>query len=165
MWIPPAARGTVLNPYLALVTLLEPSLTSVREPAERVRAMSRCLRVLNAIQARGEPGSDSAPISPISVFPRKRRSTPTTASRCISRRLPEGWLVYSVGMNLVDDGGTFEKVADVGVGPIKANEDGEEAVSQRPPLAIRTTFPRHTRTRSRRYVTTAARNRPPMANE
>ena len=40
--------------------------------------------------------------------------------------MPEGWLVYAVGMNLVDDGGTFDKVEDVGVGPIKANETAKK---------------------------------------
>ena len=52
---------SVPNLYGALVTLLEPSLAAIRDPAERTRAMSRSLRVLNAIQARVPSGSDQVP--------------------------------------------------------------------------------------------------------
>src|SRR5439155_8263968 len=38
--------------YSAAVELLKPALNAAREPAERVRAMVRSLRVLNAIQGR-----------------------------------------------------------------------------------------------------------------
>ena len=111
-----------LNPYGALVTLLEPSLSSVREPAERVRAMSRCLRVLNAIQARVAPGSDRAPQLADLGLPQGTTVDPYNGEPLHVKKLPEGWLVYSVGLNLADDGGTLDKVADVGFGPIKANE-------------------------------------------
>ena len=35
------------------------------------------------------------------------------------KKLPEGWLVYSVGTNLVDDGGELDEFQDVGAGPIR----------------------------------------------
>jgi hypothetical protein len=38
------------------------------------------------------------------------------------KRTPEGWLIYSVGKNLQDDGGEFEDALDVGVGPISVEE-------------------------------------------
>jgi hypothetical protein len=126
VWTSPAARGTVVNPYLALVTLLEPSLTSVRDPAERVKAMSRCLRVLNAIQARVKPDHVQPPDLVDLGFPQETTTDPYNSKPLTIKRLPDGWLVYSVGMNLVDDGGTFEKVEDVGVGPIKANQTAKK---------------------------------------
>ena len=70
------------NPYGALVTLLEPSLAAAREPAERTRAMSRSLRILNALQARVPPAAIRRRNSPTSACPRKRRSTRSTASPC-----------------------------------------------------------------------------------
>ncbi len=33
------------------------------------------------------------------------------------KRLPQGWLVYSVGRNLQDDGGKLDDNSDIGVGP------------------------------------------------
>ena len=119
---PEGVRRGGLNPYGALVTLLEPSLNSVREPAERVRAMSRCLRVLNAIQARAGPGSDKVPQLADLGLPHETTIDPYNSEPLHIKKLPEGWLVYSVGMNLVDDGGTLEKVEDVGFGPIKQTE-------------------------------------------
>ena len=55
------ARRGGLNPLGALVTLLEPALVAAREPAERLRAMSRCLRVLNALQSRPVVTGDQLP--------------------------------------------------------------------------------------------------------
>ena len=83
---PPIAG--LLNPYGRLATLLEPSLVAAREPAERVRAMSRSLRVLNALQSQVPPGGDQAPPSTASACPPGRRSTPSTASSCTSRSPP-----------------------------------------------------------------------------
>jgi hypothetical protein len=125
VWVsksPQSSRPGGWNPYLALVTLLEPSLNSVREAAERARAMSRCLRVLNAIQARAAPGSDRVlPLTDLGL-PLETTIDPYSGEPLHLKKVPEGWKVYAIGMNLADDGGTFEKVADVGVGPIKVNE-------------------------------------------
>jgi hypothetical protein len=41
------------------VTLLKPGLAAAHEPAERTHAVSRCLRVLNALQARPPQEGDT----------------------------------------------------------------------------------------------------------
>ena len=35
------------------------------------------------------------------------------------KKLPEGWMVYSVGNNRVDDGGTLDGKTDIGAGPLR----------------------------------------------
>jgi hypothetical protein len=106
------------NPYGRLATLLEPGLLSAREPAERVRAMSRSLRVLNALQAREPAGGD--PIPPLNDLglPRETTIDPFDGETLRVKKTPRGWTVYSVGGNGVDDGGTLEKGTDIGLGPV-----------------------------------------------
>jgi hypothetical protein len=38
------------------------------------------------------------------------------------KKLPEGWMVYSVGKNLIDDGGIPDYKNDIGAGPISRVE-------------------------------------------
>ncbi len=117
---PPLFEG--LNPYGRLVTLLEPGLISAREPAERIRAMSRALRVLNALQARVPAGGDRVPALDDLGLPAEATLDPFTGEPLRVTRTPRGWMVYSVGSNGADDGGTFEKGADVGVGPVTSKD-------------------------------------------
>ena len=71
------------------MTLLAPALTSVREPAERVKAMSRCLRVLNAIQAQVEPGSDRVPELADLGLPHETTIDPYNGEPLQIKKLPE----------------------------------------------------------------------------
>jgi hypothetical protein len=109
-----------LNPYGRLATLLEPGMAAAREPAERIRAMSRALRVLNALQAHVPPGSDQVPPLDSLGLPAEATIDPFNGEPLRVRKTPGGWTVYSVGSNGADDGGTFDKAADIGVGPVKA---------------------------------------------
>jgi hypothetical protein len=106
------------NPLRNLVTLLEPSLAAIRDPVERTRAMSRSLRVLNAIQARVPAGSDQAPKLTDLGLPEPATIDPYNGEPLHVKKLPEGWMVYSVGTNLVDDGGIPDYKNDIGAGPI-----------------------------------------------
>jgi hypothetical protein len=111
--------SSFLNPYGRLATLLEPGLTSAREPAERIRAMSRALRVLSALQARVPTGSDQVPSLTDLGLPAEATIDPFSGKSLHAKKTPQGWMVYSVGGNGADDGGTFDKAADIGVGPDK----------------------------------------------
>ena len=119
---PDGVRGAGFNPYAALVTLLERSLTSVREPAERLRAMSRCLRVLSALQARAKAGSDQVPKLADLGLPQETTIDPYNSEPLKIKKVPEGWMIYSIGRNLTDDGGQLDGVTDVGAGPILKKE-------------------------------------------
>jgi hypothetical protein len=124
------------NPLAPLVTLLEPSLVASREPADRVRAMSRCLRVLNALQLKVAPVGVQPPKLGELGLPTEVTIDPYNEEALHVKKLPEGWVVYSVGRNLIDDGGTLDKVVDVGVGPrivddtlrIKLQRDAKQKV-------------------------------------
>ena len=84
--------------------------------------MSRSLRVLNAIQTRVPPGSDLVPKLTDLGLPVEATIDPFNGEPLHVKRLPEGWMVYSVGINLVDDGGIPDGKTDVGVGPIRREE-------------------------------------------
>ena len=110
------------NLYGALVTLLEPALASLREPAERTRAMSRCLRVLNALQTHISSGGDLVPKLSELGLPAAATLDPYNGEPLHLKRRADGWVVYSVGRDLVDDGGALDRSADIGVGPTDGGE-------------------------------------------
>jgi hypothetical protein len=114
---PPSAG--LLNPYGALVGLLEPSLVAAREPLERTRALSRSLRLLNALQLRVPSGELPPDFSTLGLPP-EATTDPYNGLPLNVKRLPAGWLVYSVGKDRVDDGGGTLGKTDVGFGPIDA---------------------------------------------
>lgn len=110
------------NPYRILVTVLEPALVAMRDPAERTRALARSLRVLNALQAHVPPGSDRVPNLNDLGLPAAATIDPFNGELLHVKKLPEGWTVYSVGKNLVDDGGKLDGNTDIGAGPISRGE-------------------------------------------
>ncbi len=118
-----AAKGTPSaprygpNPYGALITLLQPAMAAVRNATERTRAMCRSIRVLNALQTHVAPGSDSVPKLSELGLPDSATIDPFSGEPLHVKKLPEGWMVYSVGANLVDDGGKVDGT-DVGVRPL-----------------------------------------------
>ncbi len=93
--------------------LLVPAMDAAREATNRMQAGIRCLRILNAIHARGmQPGAtvDLAPLS----LPAEVMRDPFSGQPLIVRSSDKGWTVYSVGKNGKDDGGQVENVQDVG---------------------------------------------------
>ena len=83
--------------------------------------MIRCLRVLNALQTHVPAGSNAVPKLADLGLPAETTTDPYTYPRkpLHVKKLPQGWLVYSVGPNEQDDGGKLEDPmsGDVGVGP------------------------------------------------
>jgi hypothetical protein len=112
----PSAQGFMPNPYLALVTLLEPPFATARQAAERNRAMARALRVLNALQARAGKNDQTPDISALGL-PAEATTDPFNGEALHVKKLPEGWTVYSVGPDGVDDGGKLDGKSDFGFGP------------------------------------------------
>jgi hypothetical protein len=110
---PPPARF-VFNPYMPLVKLLEPGLATIRQPTERAKAMSRCLRILNALQLRDRSGNAGTPRVSDLGLPAAMTVDPFSGESLLIKQLTGRWIVYSVGANLVDDGGVLEKNLDVG---------------------------------------------------
>jgi hypothetical protein len=121
-----ATRRGGSNPFATLVTLLEPSLVACREPAECVRAMSRCLRVLNALQSRVATTSPQLPNLADLGLPLGATIDPYNGEPLHLTKTPTGYLVYSVGRNLVDDGGKLDGVTDIGAGPKSKDEPAKK---------------------------------------
>jgi hypothetical protein len=112
---PVATRGA--NPLGAIAQMLEPALNAARDPAERKPALARTLRVLNALQEHAASGGDHDPKLSELGLPAEATIDPFNGEPLRVKKLPDGWMVYSVGANLIDDGGKLEGRADVGVGP------------------------------------------------
>lgn len=112
-----APAGLIPNPYSSLATLLEPSFRSALEAGDRVRAMVRSLRVLNAMQARPAAADGQAPPLGDLGLPAEATIDPFNGEPLRVAKRSRGWMVYSVGANGVDDDGHLEKAVDVGVGP------------------------------------------------
>jgi hypothetical protein len=84
----------------------------------RIRAMIRSLRVLNALQAQQATGEKMPKLAELGL-PATATIDPFSGEPLHVKKTPRGWLVYSVGPNLRDDGGKVEDPTsgDVGVGP------------------------------------------------
>jgi hypothetical protein len=78
--------------------------------------LSPSLRVLNALQAR-DPRGGTVPIVSDLGLSDEATIDPFNGKSLIVKKLPEGCIVYSVGSNIVDDGGKLDGRTDVGAGP------------------------------------------------
>jgi hypothetical protein len=108
--------------FRVLTDLAEPAMVAGREAMERTRARIRCLRVLNAVQRRVGEGAAEPKLSDLGL-PATATTDPFTGKPLTLKRLPAGWLVYSVGKDLKDDGGELGEDRDVGVGPPRPEDD------------------------------------------
>ncbi len=100
-------------------SLLAPAIRALHVASTRNLAEIRCLRVLNALQTHVPAGSDAVPKLDELGLPVEATIDPFTGEPLHVKRLPRGWLVYSVGRNFKDDGGKVDDQSDgdVGVGP------------------------------------------------
>ncbi len=86
--------------------------------------MSRSLRILSALQVRVPPGGDKVPQLNDLGLPAEATIDPFNGPPLRVEKVPEGWMVYSVGSNGVDDGGKLDQRTDVGVGPVSRGFGG-----------------------------------------
>ncbi|NLE37084.1 MAG: hypothetical protein GX621_03570 [Pirellulaceae bacterium] len=90
------------------------------------QSLLNAIRVLNALQRR--ENRDEPPAADLSDLglPREATLDPFTGKPLIVKRVPDGWLVYSVGQNGIDDGGHIdEEPLDIGYGPPAKPDDKE----------------------------------------
>ena len=77
----------------------------------------RCLRVLNALQLKADlPAKEPPKLSDLGLAP-EVTTDPFDGQPLRIKKLPQGWLIYSVGPNRIDDGGVLDGRTDVGLGP------------------------------------------------
>ena len=102
-----------------LASLLAPQLKAAYAATTRAKSAIRSLRVLNALETHVAAGSDTAPKLTDLGLPAEAITDPFNGELLHVKRMPQGWLVYSVGPNLQDNGGKIDDPnnGDVGVGP------------------------------------------------
>lgn len=100
--------------------MMIPAVVKVREADFRARCMVRCLRVLNALTEK-KVIEVPAKLTDLGL-PATAVTDPFTEKPLIAKRVAGQWVVYGLGMNLKDDGGQFDQLADVGLGPVKAEK-------------------------------------------
>ncbi len=106
-------------------SLVQPALKSARDATERTLATIRTLRVLNALLGRDDP--DALPSTDLTELglPQDATIDPFSGKPLIVKKVPQGWKVYSVGPNGIDDGGKLDFVSDYGVGPFEETAETE----------------------------------------
>ena len=99
--------------------LLFPVLKAANRSVARAKALIRSLRVLNALQTHAPAAGDAVPEPTELGLPAEAITDPFNGEPLHVKRTAQGWLVYSVGPNLQDDGGKVDDQTngDVGVGP------------------------------------------------
>lgn len=118
-----SSPGSNVTP-IGMMELLVPSLVNARNVASRTLATERCLRILNAIESRPDPESpvDLGDLGLVA----EAIIDPYSGQSLLTKSTGDGWVVYSVGENGIDDGGEIEpdsetdQSLDIVVGPPSA---------------------------------------------
>jgi hypothetical protein len=102
--------------------LLEPGLFAAYTAHTRNLARMRCLRIASSLaRYRDEHGREASGLEGLSL-PQEATIDPFTGESLKLKHTPNGWLIYSVMQNGVDDGGEFneaQKKDDQGFAPRK----------------------------------------------
>lgn len=110
--------SSFISVYVVLIDrLLAPAVESSSMAMKRNLASLRALRILNAIQSQALPAEEVPNLDSLGLEP-SEIVDPFNGKPMIVRKLPEGWLVYSVGANRIDDGGEVANMEDVGATPL-----------------------------------------------
>ncbi len=80
-------------------------------------ARIRCLRVLNALVERADADAGEATVLDKLDLPAEAKTDPFDGRPLRLKKLAGGWLIYSVGPNLKDEGGRLNLYRDIGLGP------------------------------------------------
>jgi hypothetical protein len=129
----PAATGAIghasvprpASPWLALTDVALSSIKAVGDATRRTVATQRCLRILNSVTRLEQRGVQVTGLADLKL-PVEESTDPFTGKPLLMKRLPAGWVIYSVGGDSKDDGGQlanagqFVNGTDVGLGPVPA---------------------------------------------
>jgi hypothetical protein len=108
-----------------------PATNAAYDASNRRVAMSRCLRVLNAMQAFAEANGRNAHGLHELTLPVGATIDPFSGAPLIAKRTDRGWIVYSVYRDGKDDGGDFQGIKDAGIGPPRESaEANDEPVAE-----------------------------------
>jgi hypothetical protein len=106
-----------VSPWNVLAELVVPAIDAARQAADRCRANMRCLRVLNAVTRLEQRGAAVTGLADLGLS-EEETTDPFTGQSLLMKRLPDGWVIYSVGKDLKDDGGKVDDLTDFGLGSV-----------------------------------------------
>lgn len=115
----PPAVAKRLSPWNMLADMVLPGIDAARQATERNRATTRCLLAVNALTRLEQEGVQVTSLADLKL-PQEKTIDPFTGESLLMKKTPDGWVVYSVGNNLMDDGGQVDDLADFGLGPVPA---------------------------------------------
>jgi hypothetical protein len=113
----PSAIPKRTTPWEALGDLGIPAIEVARKAAEKGQALLRCLRIVNEITRLEQQGVEVTGLADLDL-PGEGTRDPFSSQPLLLKKLPHGWVVYSVGENLEDDGGRVDDQTDIGLGPV-----------------------------------------------
>jgi hypothetical protein len=102
-----------------LADLLMPAVKAAYQARARSLAVSRSLRIYNALRQFTESNAGEATGLEELSLPSEAMIDPYSGEPLKLRHTDKGWIVYSVMENGVDDGGDFKELKDYGVAPPK----------------------------------------------
>ena len=123
----------------SIVPALEATISAVKRNKSKINA----IRVLNALQRRADPEAlPAADLSDLGL-PKEATIDYFNGKPLLVKKVPGGWLVYSVGLNQKDDGGKINgeddrEPLDSGYGPFKKTTD--KLQEQNAPLSQKSSF-------------------------
>jgi hypothetical protein len=113
--MPPSGHGV-------LADLLAPALRAAYEANARNLALMRALRIFNVLtQYRDEHGREASGLEELSL-PKEATIDPFSGEPLKLKHTADGWIIYSVMKNGVDDGGDFKDRKDYGLAPAKLRQ-------------------------------------------
>jgi HAMP domain-containing protein len=109
-----------------------PGIQAAYEASNRLVALLRTLRVLNALTEYAEKnGHEASGLADLSL-PADAMVDPYTGKPLVVTHTDAGWMVYALGANEKDDGGKVSDYKDVGVGAnVKADAEAEEEATEK----------------------------------
>ena len=96
---------------------MRPAIEAWFKGANRTTAIMRSLRVYNKL-ATHRQGAETVELDGLGL-PKLATIDPFSGEPLVVKRINDGWMVYSMGENGVDDGGNFKDQKDCGLGPRK----------------------------------------------
>ena len=97
---------------------LFPAINQVRHAAHRNLTKVRCLRLLMELNTQMQDQPDLNDID----LPKSAMTDPVSGDPLIVRKKENGWLIYGVGLNGIDDGGDIDIDNDYGIAPRSKDE-------------------------------------------
>lgn len=117
--------------------LLVPSIVATLDAKRRMQAQLRCLRILNAAIAADQAGTGERTLASLNL-PAEATTDPYNGQPLHLKKTPLGWVVYSVGRKLTDDGGVnigYQPDQNIGLAPYvpAAKPDAAESAAEPTP--------------------------------